>query len=266
MSSATTQTGSADQARALWGARPRDWAAIEDQQVPTYEVAIDRVGLTSGQRVLEVGCGTGVFLRMAAERRAEVHGLDASPDLLAIARERVPDADLRTGDMQFLPWEDGTFDVVAGFNAFFFAADMIAALREAGRVARPGAAVVIQVWGRSENCDLTPMKAAIAEFVPSPPPGAPRAPALWQPGVLEQMATSAGLTPEDAFDLTWAFDFPDAETLGRAMVSPGPVNAAARTHGEVRVRAAIVDALEPHRTPDGGYLLQNEWHFLVARA
>jgi len=49
--------------------------------------------------------------------------------------------------MEDLPWEDDTFDLVTGFNSFFFATDMIAALREAGRVARPGAPVVIQVWG-----------------------------------------------------------------------------------------------------------------------
>ena len=50
--------------------------------------------------------------------------------------------------MQFLPYDDDQFDVVAGFNSFFFAADMVAALREAARVAKLGTPVVIQVWGR----------------------------------------------------------------------------------------------------------------------
>src|SRR5438046_315403 len=134
----------------LWGSRARDWAASEEQQTPTYEEAIRRVGLSAGQRVLEVGCGTGVFLRLAADRGAEVFGLDASEALIDLARERVPEADLRVGDLQSLPYEDDTFDVVAGFNAFFFAVDLVGALREAGRVARPGAPVVIQVWGRHE--------------------------------------------------------------------------------------------------------------------
>lgn len=66
--------------------------------------------------MLEVGCGSGVFLRAAADRGARVSGLDASEALLEIARSRVPEADLRVGDMQFLPYGDDSFDVVAGFN------------------------------------------------------------------------------------------------------------------------------------------------------
>src|ERR687890_816889 len=99
MSSATA-AGSARRHGPLWGARAADWAASEEQQTPTYEEAIRRVGITAGHEVLDVGCGTGVFLRAAADRGARVHGLDASPALLDIARERVPDADLRDGDMQ----------------------------------------------------------------------------------------------------------------------------------------------------------------------
>ena len=97
--------------------------------------------------MLEVGCGTGVFLRLAASRGARASGLDASVALVELARARVPEADVRVGEMQALPYASDSFDVVVGFNAFFFAADMVEALREAGRVANPGAPVAIQVWG-----------------------------------------------------------------------------------------------------------------------
>jgi hypothetical protein len=50
------------------------------------------------------------------------------------------------------------FDVVTEFNSFFYAADMLGALREAGRVAKPGSPVVIQVWGRPESCNLESLK------------------------------------------------------------------------------------------------------------
>ena len=63
----------------------------------------------------------------------------------------MPDADLRVGDMEALPYDDDTFDLVTGFNSFFFANDIVAAVREAGRVAKPGAPVVIQVWGAHER-------------------------------------------------------------------------------------------------------------------
>ena len=125
---------------ALWGDRPRAWARNEEQQTPVYEQALERVGLERGDRVLDVGCGTGVFLRLCADRGADVSGLDASEGLLEIARERVPEADLRLGDLQTLPYADDAFDLVTGFTSFFFAEDMVAALREAGRVARPGRA------------------------------------------------------------------------------------------------------------------------------
>jgi SAM-dependent methyltransferase len=263
MAATATSAGSADRWGPLWGARAADWAAIEERQLPTYEEAIRRVGLTAGERVLEVGCGTGVFLRAVADRGAEVVGLDASEALLELARVRVPEADLRLGDMQFLPFEDHAFDMVAGFNAFFFAADLVAALREAGRVAKPGAPVVIQVWGRPERCDLDAMKPVTRPLLPPPPPGAPPAPALWRPGVLEGLAAEAGLQPQVAYDVSWAYELADDEALGRAMISAGGLSVLAGPR-EAEVRQAIVEALAPCRQADGSYRLENEWHTLIA--
>ena len=221
MKSATSASGSALLWGPRWDARARDWAGNEDQQRPIYEEAIRRVGIAPGARVLDVGCGSGVFLRNAADRGAEVFGLDASEALIALARARVPEAELTVGDLQFLPYEDDRFDVVAGFNSFFFAADMTAALREAARVAKPGAPVVIQVWGRPDACDLTAMKAAAAPFLPAPSPGTRRPPPLWQAGVLEELATEAGLTPASAFDLTSAYRYADDDALARGMLAAG---------------------------------------------
>jgi SAM-dependent methyltransferase len=258
--------GSAERHGPLWGARARDWAVNEEQQLPTYEEAIRRVGIDAGQSVLEVGCGTGVFLRAAADRGARVVGLDASPALIELARMRVLEAELHVGDMQFLPFGSDEFDVVAGFNSFFFAADMLAALREAGRVAKPGAPVVIQVWGHPDRCDLTDMKLAVQSLLPPPDSNAPKQPGLWEPGVLEGMAGAAGLTPQSAFDLSWPYEFPDEAALARAMLAPGLMVELVETVGEEPVREAIVEALAPYRTPEGGYRLENEWHFVIASA
>lgn len=265
MTAVTPTAGSAHRHGPLWGARARDWAVNEEQQLPTYEEAIRRIQLRAGQRVLEVGCGTGVFLRAASDCGARVVGLDASTELIELARERVPEAELHVGDMQFLPFESDTFDAVTGFNSFFFAADMVAALREAGRVARPGSPVVIQVWGRPERCDLTAMKQAIQSLLPpAAPPSAQ--PGLWQAGVLEGMAEAAGLTPRSAFDLSWAYEFEDEQALADAMLAPGLVVELVDEVGEEPVRDAIVAGLAPYRTQDGGYRLENEWHTLIATA
>jgi SAM-dependent methyltransferase len=265
MSSMTTSAGSAERWGPRWGSRAADWAATEEQQLPTYEEAIRRVGIGAGQRVLEVGCGSGVFLRAAADRGAAVSGLDASETLIERARARVPEADLRVGDLQFLPYEDDRFDVVAGFNAFFFAEDMVAALREAGRVARPGGSVVIQVWGRHGACALDAIKPIVRPFFPGADPNAPPPPDLSEPGFLEQLATAAGLTPESTFDVSWPFVYRDDDDLARGLLAAGGVGDAAGER-EAEVRSALIEVLAPFRTPEGGYRLENEWHFLLARA
>jgi SAM-dependent methyltransferase len=256
-------TGSGARQGELWGQRPREWAAIEEQQRPTYEEGIRRAGIQPGDRVLDVGCGTGVFLEAVTKLGARPHGLDASRALLRVARARVPQAELRVGDAESLPFEDDSFDAVTGFNSFFFADDMVAALREAGRVAKPGAPVLVQVWGRPERCDLTPMLAAVGGLRPR---DAETGPPLWKAGVLEQIATAAGLKPDSSFDVSTAFEFLDEDVLVRCMLSPGPVGDAVRHSGEPAVMGAIADALAPRRRADGSYRLENEWHYLLARA
>jgi SAM-dependent methyltransferase len=222
--------------------------------------------LEPGGRVLDVGCGVGAFLRLVAEGGAAPHGIDASAALIALARRRLPDADLRVGEMEELPWDDDTFDLVTGFNSFFFADDMVAALREAGRVARPGAPVVVQVWGRHDRCDLAPMKELARPFLPSRPAGAAPDPDLSAPGALESLAARAGLTPTTTFDTAWTLEYPDADTLGRALVAVAGLARLAGPAREEGLRAAIADGLAAYRTPDGRYRLSNEFRFLIAAA
>jgi SAM-dependent methyltransferase len=259
-------TSSASRWGPLWGARPADWALSEDRQLPTYEAALERTGLEPGWHVLDIGCGAGAFLRLASVRGAIPFGIDASEALIAFARTRLPEADLRVGEMEDLPWQDDSFDLVTGFNSFFFANDMVTALREAGRVAKPGASVVIQVWGAHEHCDLEAMKQIARPFLPPRPADAPPDPDLSQPGALEALATGAGLTPEAEFDTAWTLEYPDAETLGRAMVAVAGLAVLAGPQREHELETAIVEGLAPYRAPGGSYRLSNEFHYLIARA
>jgi SAM-dependent methyltransferase len=261
-----TARGSSERWGPLWGARPSDWALSEDQQVPTYEEALRRVRLRRGDLVLDIGSGVGTFLRLVDERGGQPFGIDASQELIDFARRRLPDADLRVGDMEALPHADDSFDLVTGFNSFFFAGDIVAALREAGRVAKPGAPVVIQVWGPHERNDLEAMKAIIRPFMPPRPDDAPPEPDYSQPGVLEQLATQAGLVPEQAFDATWALEYQDDETLRRALVAPAGIAVLVGSDREEDVGDAIAAGLAPYRTTDGRYVLSNEYHYLVASA
>jgi hypothetical protein len=134
----------------------------------------------------------------------------------------------------------------------------------AGRVARPGAPVVIQVWGRPERCALSGLRPAAAPFVAQPGPSSARAqPPLWKPGVLERVAAGAGLEPVSEFDHRWAFHCPDDQTLARAMLAAGGLADRAGPEQAPALRAAILEALAPHRTGEGANRLENEWHYLA---
>jgi len=256
--------GSAQRWGPLWGARPADWALSEDQQIPTYEAALARVDLAPGHRVLDVGCGVGAFLRLVAGRDALPYGLDASEALIELARRRLPEADLRVGEMEALPYDEGTFDLVTGFNSFFFADDITAALREAGRVAKPGAPVVIQVWGPHRENDLEAMKEIARPFFPPRPADAPAEPDYSRPGVLEDIATRAGLTPEQEFDTRWAFEFPDEQTLTRALLAPAGLATLVGAEREPELKRALIAGLSAYRAADGSYRLTNSYHCLIA--
>jgi hypothetical protein len=110
------------------------------------------------------------------------------------------------------------------------------------------------------------MKAVARPFLPAPPPGAPSQPALWKPGALEAIAAEAGLTPDDAFDISWAYEYSDEETLVREMLAVAGLAVLVAPAREPAVAAEIAQALAPFRDAEGRYRFENELHFLVARA
>ena len=242
-------SGSAERWGPLWGARPADWALSEDQQIPTYEEALRRVGLEPGAARARHRLRRRRLPAPGRRRAArEPFGLDASEALLEVARARLPDADLRVGDMEALPYEDDTFDLVTGFNSFFFANDIVAALREAGRVAKPGAPVVIQVWGPHERNDLEAMKEIAgrschrARRTRHPSPTTP------SPACSRSSPPRPASTPESAFDAGWALEYPDEDTLRRALVAPAGIAVLVGPDREQEVKDAIVEGLAalPH--------------------
>jgi SAM-dependent methyltransferase len=264
----TTQAvqGSAPVQGELWGARARDYANFQEPQLsPLFEDAIRRTGVTVGSTVLDVGCGAGAFCRLAVEAGATVTGIDASQALIEISRERVPSGRFDVGDMQFLPYEDDSFDVVTGFNSFQYAADSVAALREARRVARPGGIVHVVVWGSEDHTELVAALRALAPLLPPAPPGAPGPFALSQPGALEALVEQAGLTPTDDGYIEVTFEYADETALLKGNNSNGPVVLAERTSGEAAVAHAIREALAPFRTSSGSFRIETEWRYVTAR-
>jgi SAM-dependent methyltransferase len=96
-----TQQGTSGVQGPLWSERADDWAELmEPQMKPAFEAALDALAVGPKTRLLDVGCGSGLALRLAADRGADVTGLDASTGLLVHARRRVPGATIVEGEIE----------------------------------------------------------------------------------------------------------------------------------------------------------------------
>src|SRR5690349_17716789 len=121
--------GSAEVQGRLWGGAPTDWAEVcEPLSQPLHEATLAAIAPLDGRALLDAGCGTELALQLAVRRGARVAGLDAAVALLAVARERLPEADLRVGDIEAMPFDDAMFDVVTAFNSVQYAAEPSAAV------------------------------------------------------------------------------------------------------------------------------------------
>ena len=104
----------------------------------------DALRLQSEQRLLDLGCGAGLFLGWLERRRKlQLHGLDLSIASVRVARDRTSDVALVAGDAQELPYADGSFDRVVCNGAMHHLPDVHAALRELYRVVVPGGRIVL---------------------------------------------------------------------------------------------------------------------------
>jgi SAM-dependent methyltransferase len=253
--------GSAAVQGRLWGARAEDWAScVEQVSLPLFGAALDAARVTSGTRLLDAGCGAGLLALLASLRGARVAALDAAPGLLAVARRRLPGADVREGDLEALPFADASFDAVVAVNSVFYAEDMGAALRELARVARPGGRVVATAWGPPARCEfLAAVMARLGPLLPPPPPGAPppHPGALSEPGALAAVLAAAGLSVVEEGEVACPFVFPDAETSWRGNASAGVNQAAIARSGEAAVRAVYAEADRAHARPDGSIRYAN---------
>jgi ubiquinone/menaquinone biosynthesis C-methylase UbiE len=121
------------------------------------ELLVGRAGVEPGMEVLDVGTGTGNAALPAAKAGARVIGLDASTDLLAIARERAADAmielDWVEGSPESLPFEDSSFDRVLTVFGHAFEAQPERVAAELERVCRPGGAIGLCAWATEGIAD-----------------------------------------------------------------------------------------------------------------
>ena len=249
---------------ALWGARANDWADIQEPLfAPLHEAALD-VAISPDARLLDVGCGAGGFCDMASKAGARVYGIDAAEALIAIAKKRTPDGRFCVGDMEALPYPEGSFDAVVGINSFGHAANPLHALQEARRVAADGATVVVTAWSAPEDSGASALFNALAELLPRPQQ-TPKPPSGAGQATLEELLAAARLTVVATRKVQCPWTYPDEKTALRGVLSAGPFIAAERKVGETTLKKALLDALAPFRMA-GGYRLDNTFRAFTAVA
>jgi SAM-dependent methyltransferase len=263
--STSTDVGTAELQGRLWSVDSASWAELQEPYLePAFRAGLDAVGVGDHTRLLDVGCGAGLALRFAADRGADISGLDAAPGMLEYARRRVPGAELVQGEIQSLPFPDDVFDAVTGFNSFQYAADPIAALREARRVTAPGGRILALVWSPADMCELAPHLQSLGALMPPPPPGTPGPFALCGRDALEEFFASAGLEVADVDDVMCTFAYPDTATAVRALSSAGPVVRIIEYAGAEAVRLDIEAFLARHVRPDGTYAIRNHFRYALS--
>jgi SAM-dependent methyltransferase len=178
-----------DSMRSMWMAG--DFGVVAKTISGAAESFIDRLGIPSGSRVLDVACGTGNTSIPLARKGCIVTGVDIAPNLLIQARERAAadglTATFDEGDAEQLPYPDASFDAAVTMFGAMFAPRPELVASELGRVLKPGGLLAMANWNPASFTGQ--MFKVSGRFTP-PPPGIPP-PLLWG----DEVAIHARLSP-----------------------------------------------------------------------
>ena len=228
-----------------WGRNAVDFSALgEPANCREYVALHQHLGVGVGDRLLDVACGAGLALELAAARGAICAGIDASPRLLAVARHRLPAADLQIGDMHALPWDDARFDVVTSFRGIWGTTPD--AMAEVRRVLVPGGRVGLTVWGHLKRSPGLWALAPFALAAPAKVENQAAMVALGRPGAGEELLTQWGFVDIERTEIPFAWEFADPEHFARTLASMGPAHEAIEAIGEDAFREAALELAEQH--------------------
>lgn len=214
-----------------WGRKAVDFATIaEPSNCREYAFVHAQLGVGEGDRLLDVACGSGLAMELARMRGAECAGIDASPRLVAVARDRNPDSDIRVGDMHELPWDDEHFDVATSFRGIWGTTPGV--LAEVRRVLRPGGRLSMTVWGDVGKSPGAWMFAPFLWAEGDKVDNQAQMVSLGRPGVGEAFLRDGGFEPEERFVVPFFLEYPDPEAYARGMASSGPAYESIQNIGE----------------------------------
>jgi SAM-dependent methyltransferase len=249
-----------------WGARAVEWAYLfEPYARPANELIFDRLGIAYGARLLDIACGSGFAAHLAAQRGAQVSGLDAAAALVKIARTRTPGGDFQVGNMFELPFADDSFEVATSFNGIWKGCE--GALGEAHRVLVPHGQLGLTFWGTYDHLGLMPYFLKVIELS-SPEHGAANVEHgdTGRNGVVEDMLAATGFIPAERGTVDVVNEWPDVATAVRALAAAGPSVPAIEAVGYEAFCEALHEVISPLCDRDVGVRVTSEFGWIVARA
>lgn len=242
---------------------------------PWAERLIDRVELQTDDRVLDVGCGTGIVARRAAAQIGDeglIVGLDVNEEMLNMAKATATEDELliewRQGDATHLPFADEAFDAVFCQQALQFVPKPKAVLQEIHRVLAPSGRVVVSVWRPLKfNPGYIELAEALEEHVGDDAGGMMRSPfPTWNKDALRALARDAGFSNPSVIIEIGSMRYPSAKEFVRREAASSPLSGPLGDV-ELEVREALIHDVESgllDYTDDDGLVFPMESYVLTA--